>query len=440
MLGVAEEMDYFGLTFFGAKHEILWINMRNKLVKQIPGTFPYRLHFRVKFFVQPHMLLQNETRRVFYLDVCRHVCSGNWHYGMDEEMRARLVAEMCQAEFGDYDSQTTACKYKKYFMAAATSPPPVVAPEDGVSTVATTPSSSAIESASGNACKDIAAEMLAVIAAHHRTLSGMSQSEAQQRLMQTAAQLTMYGVLFHDTKDCFEHKVTIGVGPTAIIMCDGQRALTERYAYPRVQKVTIADRIFYLSLSLEDGTVRELGYRLPSQRAANGLYRCVTETHSFFRCDTVRNDVTAQTSRDLKGTLVGLFSDHDTSLGRDYVFDIRRTGREVYDDARRKLFVCSAAAEQAPPSATPTSQLPAPRSPESGADRTLLELEALRVRLFKCEEQRLCRVCMDQDIARVFLPCGHMLCCGDCASRLESCPMCRVAVEAAQPVFVPWSC
>ena len=62
MLGVIEEIDYFGLTYLGAKHELLWINMRNRLIKQIPGTSPYRLHFRVKFFVQPHMILQPEAR------------------------------------------------------------------------------------------------------------------------------------------------------------------------------------------------------------------------------------------------------------------------------------------------------------------------------------------------------------------------------------------
>ena len=42
--------------------------------------------------------------------------------------------------------------------------------------------------------------------------------------------------------------------------------------------------------------------------------RCVTEMHSFYRCDTVRNAVAAQFSRDLKGTLASLFNEN-TTLG-----------------------------------------------------------------------------------------------------------------------------
>lgn len=39
----------------------------------------------------------------------------------------------------------------------------------------------------------------------------------------------------------------------------------------------------------------------------------------------------------LQGTIVSIFNE-DTSLGKKYVFDIRRTCREVYDNARRALY------------------------------------------------------------------------------------------------------
>lgn len=38
-----------------------------------------------------------------------------------------------------------------------------------------------------------------------------------------------------------------------------------------------------------------------------------------------------------QGTIVSIFNE-DTSLGKKYVFDIRRTCREVYDNARRALY------------------------------------------------------------------------------------------------------
>lgn len=60
-LGIIE-LDYFGLQFTGPKGETLWLNTRNRIRRQISGTPPYRLQFRVKFFVQPQYLLQDSTR------------------------------------------------------------------------------------------------------------------------------------------------------------------------------------------------------------------------------------------------------------------------------------------------------------------------------------------------------------------------------------------
>lgn len=56
-----------------------------------------------------------------------------------------------------------------------------------------------------------------------------------------------------------------------------------------------------------------------------------------FSCETVRSAVTAQFIRDLKGTIVSIFNE-DSTLGKKYVFDIRRTCREVYDNARRAIY------------------------------------------------------------------------------------------------------
>jgi len=41
------------------------------------------------------------------------------------------------------------------------------------------------------------------------------------------------------------------------------------------------------------------------------------------------------------------------------------------------------------------------------------------------KQQRLCKVCLDEEAAIVFLPCGHLVACGFCASALHKCPVCR---------------
>nr|KAG5709076.1 hypothetical protein BaRGS_004715 [Batillaria attramentaria] len=53
-----------------------------------------------------------------------------------------------------------------------------------------------------------------------------------------------------------------------------------------------------------------VGYKLVSRKAAVALYRCITEMHSFYRCDTVSGDVSNQFCRDLKGTLVSIFNEN----------------------------------------------------------------------------------------------------------------------------------
>ena len=76
---------------------------------------------------------------------------------------------------------------------------------------------------------EISREFIAAAAEHQRTLVGISEAAAERRLLQTAALLPMYGVLFHEAKDCFENKVILGVGPAAILVCDSNCVVIDRY-------------------------------------------------------------------------------------------------------------------------------------------------------------------------------------------------------------------
>jgi len=62
LLGIVET-DYFGLTYQnGRKGNGLWLNLRNRVCQEVSGSQPYRLEFRVKFFVPAHMIQQEATR------------------------------------------------------------------------------------------------------------------------------------------------------------------------------------------------------------------------------------------------------------------------------------------------------------------------------------------------------------------------------------------
>lgn len=60
-LGIIE-VDYFGLQYTGSKGESLWLNLRNRISQQVDNVSLCRLKLRVKFFVEPHLILQDQTR------------------------------------------------------------------------------------------------------------------------------------------------------------------------------------------------------------------------------------------------------------------------------------------------------------------------------------------------------------------------------------------
>lgn len=41
------------------------------------------------------------------------------------------------------------------------------------------------------------------------------------------------------------------------------------------------------------------------------------------------------------------------------------------------------------------------------------------------KQDLLCKICMDDDASVAFLPCGHLICCGDCAPAMRKCPVCN---------------
>lgn len=48
----------------------------------------------------------------------------------------------------------------------------------------------------------------------------------------------------------------------------------------------------------------------------------------------------------------------------------------------------------------------------------------------------LCKICYDKEIGMVFLPCGHICACIDCATGLGNCAVCRRVIEATNRVFL----
>merc|ERR1719245_2492132 len=98
-----------------------------------------------------------------------------------------------------------------------------------------------------------------------------------------------------------------------------------------------------------------------------------------------------------------------------------------------------------PPAAVPSEPAPVEQSPPATAtvnniagasdnkETKDLDLESENARL---KEQRTCKICMDAEVGVVFLPCGHLCCCVNCAPALKDCPVCRCKIQGTVRTFL----
>ena len=72
-------------------------------------------------------------------------------------------------------------------------------------------------------------------------------------------------------------------------------------------------------------------------------------------------------------------------------------------------------------------------------EKIMQNCEKLQVKNKELEDARLCKVCMEDEISYVFLPCGHLCTCENCAvnGNLKDCPLCRVKIEKRNKIFMP---
>lgn len=399
-LGILEQ-DYFGLQFSGSKGEKIWLNMRNRIDQQVSGMRSHRFHLRVKFYIQPHLLLQESSRHLLYLQVKQEILSTTLHVS-DETKLVKIMALIAQEEFGDQVSNYMHTRGYQSFI--------------------------------DQVCPHSESNFLGNVAHSHMELHGVSSATAEYRMLQEASSVEDYGMEKHEAKNAERKLITVGVGPDGIFIYDNHMELAERIAYPLIQKVVHDSLTVIISVYTEEMDTRKIEVRLRSLRAACALYRCITEMHSFFRCDTVNSEVSSQVYRDFKGILASLFNEN-TTLGQNYVFDVQRTWREVYDSTRRKLM-----------KEANTNLCREEEAMEDGSESNIVpknhecqDVQILKAKLDKIQESFLCSVCMDCDISTVLCPCGHMTCCQNCVVRLDECPLCRTAIQNIQPIYLPTS-
>lgn len=477
-LGIICETDYFGLIPVRDSDSVAevdectakqWINLRNPLgLHANDRSHPILLSLRVKFWVPAHLILQDSVRRLFFMQARQelldgHLVASSWANA------AHISALLLQADGYNYDPNKVSlnnmggatfdrsCSVTSVDRRQLRRPSKRKCSEADVKRGSIATGSNVVildESNNGETKpKNIyqsyivrpkfeAAEeepmpdnFLQMIAKEHETLAKvkMSPSSAQYWLLEEISSLNGYGEEVFEGVTIGEPAVRckIGVSPHGLTISKED----EKFNIPftAVKAAKSIKRSFRLTYMDEEHEETHIELKLPSHRTAASLYRAITEKHVFYSCETVRPVVTTQFIRDLKGTIVSMFNE-DTELGKRYVFDIQRTCREVYDNSRRILHARGIEISKI--------QQECPQAQAAKVEQQLAEQAEESSKLERLVEERImeavtCIICADNVMDTMFLPCGHITACRQCAEQCDRCPLCRANIECVNKAFLP---
>ena len=57
------------------------------------------------------------------------------------------------------------------------------------------------------------------------------------------------------------------------------------------------------------------------------------------------------------------------------------------------------------------------------------ELKSLTEENQRLKDEKMCKICFIDEISVVFMPCGHMVSCAQCAFAFPQCPVCRLKID-----------
>lgn len=437
------EKDYFGLRYTNPSTGVnTWLNLRNKLSQQLTGKAPHRIQLMVKFFVNVQELQQQITRDLYYSTILHQVSNDELIKTLDKTVICKVIALIAQVKFGDFDAESLP-EYSSLL-----------------------PSSSIEWSRDLQKCAET----------EHLNLDMMTNSEAKIEFIKTFSDFSDYGMdVFHVTSvgDGLEHLI-LGVRHDGLRIYredfkSKDEKLVQFIPYDEISTVSYKGRKF----TIVHGDARDehshSTFMLRKNQLAINLFRTFTEFHSFYQCNVVKKSVIEKCSRTSVGRLMSVFSSGEK--GKMFLFDVVRTRRQAYDHAwsilnapnkkrqsafyhsdrhinRKSVYSLSKVEDGAEEKPRPVSgdfdtitftkeKHDCDVKPSIPRDTNVkgLSVEELRETVENLLENKICQVCMDSEVSTAFCPCGHVVCCVDCAGMCRECPLCRTQITYAQRVF-----
>lgn len=434
------EKDYFGLKYTNpSTGSTSWLNLRNKLSQQLTGKAPHRIQLVVKFFVSVQELQQQVTRDLYFSTIYHQLLDEDLLEDVHELVLPKVIALIAQIRFGDFNAESVP-EYQSLIPNLSWSN-----------------------------------ELQKSVETEHLNLDMMTVSESKIEFIKVFSEFPNYGMeLFHVVSpdgDHFEH-LTLGVRHDGLrIFKNSQKTGKDvqlYIPYDEISTVSYKGKKFTIVHGDSRDDHSHSTFILRKSQQAINLFRTFTEFHSFYQCNVVKKSVIEKSSRTSVARIISAFSKEEK--GKMYLFDVIRTRRQAYDHAwlilnaqnkkrqsafyhsdrnlnRKSVYSLSKVEEVPEGKQKPffvdsniISFIKERKSRESkilSSDINVKELsfEELRETVESLLDNKICQVCMDSEVSTAFCPCGHVVCCVDCATMCRECPLCRTQITYAQRVF-----
>ncbi|KAJ6657806.1 hypothetical protein lerEdw1_001856 [Lerista edwardsae] len=248
-LGVTEK-EYFGLQHCEESEDSpRWLESGKPVRKQLKGSFPCSLHFRVRFFIpDPNTLQQEQTRHLFFLQLKADILEGRLLCPVNSAVV--LASYAVQSHLGDYNASIHLPGYLS--------------------------NSSFIPDQN----KDFSSKVESL----HEQHSGLKQSEAESCYINIARTLEFYGVELHSGRDLHNLELMIGIASGGIAVYR-KLICTSFYPWVNIVKISFKRKKFFIQQRQKQNESREhiVAFNMFNYRACKNLWKSCVELHTFFQ-------------------------------------------------------------------------------------------------------------------------------------------------------------
>ncbi|XP_043118008.1 tyrosine-protein phosphatase non-receptor type 3 isoform X2 [Puntigrus tetrazona] len=242
------EKQYFSLQISeDTSSSPRWLDPNKPFKKQLKGSAPFFLIFRVRFFISdPNSLQHEQTRHFYFLQIKKDICEGRLKCPLSSAVV--LASYSVQSKLGDYVPETPAGYLSQtHFL------------------------------------PDQDQEFLLKVESLHPQHKGLSQSEAELCYLNTARTLDLYGVELHHAQDVNNPALWVGITSGGVaLFC--HLICSSFFPWINIIKISFKRKRFFVHLRRKHG---ELGHHMvslsmPNSRACKNLWKSCVDHHTFY--------------------------------------------------------------------------------------------------------------------------------------------------------------